>query len=98
MTIQARAAGIPWYRREDYSRIMAIMEDAHQLPDTWEEWFKKAKYLRDDMRRQGVLIQQVTIDPDTFPGWCKARGLHVNAQARMAFANEEVHNTIKNRS
>lgn len=89
--VPIRAAGIPWYRREDYPRIRAVMEDAHVLPDTWEEWFKKAKQVRDEMRRKGFIIEQVAIDPEAFAGWCRARGLNVDARARMAFANEEAY-------
>ena len=88
MPTPIRAAGIAWYRREDDARILAVMQDAQKRPDTWEEWFKIAKHTRDNIRRQGVVVEQVAIDPETFPGWCKARGLHVNAEARTAFANE----------
>lgn len=91
MSLPVRAAGIPWYRREDYARILAVMEDAHLLPDTWEDWFKQAKQVRDNLRRQGVIVEQVTLDPDGFAAWCRGRGLHINAQARMVFANEEAH-------
>lgn len=86
--VSIRATGIPWYRREDYARILTVMEDAQLLPETWEDWFKKAKNVRDQLRRKGHVVEQVYIDPDTFPGWCLARGLDVNAKARTAFANE----------
>ena len=91
MNLRIRAAGIPWYRREDYPRILAVMEDAHLLPATWEEWFKNAKQIRDNLRRPGMIVEQVAIDPDSFATWGGARGLHINAQARTAFANEETH-------
>jgi hypothetical protein len=88
---QVRAVGIPWYRREDYAGVLAMMEDADVLPDTWEDWFKIAKNIRDQKRREGFIVEQVTIDPSNFKSWCTARGLHVNAEARMAFANEHVY-------
>ena len=90
MQLPTRAAGIAWYRREDYARILTIMEDAQVLPASWEEWFKIAKNTRDHVRRQGMIVEQVTIDPDTFPAWCRARGLNVDAKARTTFANEYV--------
>ena len=27
------------------------------------------------------------ISPDTFPAWCRSRGLKLNAEARIMFAN-----------
>lgn len=82
-------AAMAWYRREDYPRILAVMEDAKLLPQTWEDWFKSAKQGRDRLRAQGYVVEQVNIDPDTFPDWCRARGLKVDAHARSTFASEE---------
>ena len=83
-----RAVGIPWYRREDYGRILDVMVDRHVLPDTFEEWRKKAGGLESHYRSQGVLTVRAVIDPGEFTAWCRARGLNVDAQGRMAFANE----------
>lgn len=87
MSTTIRATGIPWYAREDYPGILAIMEDAQVLPATWEEWFKRAKKVRDQLRAQGHIVEQVHIDPDTFPEWCGANGHNVDAKGRTAFAN-----------
>lgn len=87
---QIRAMGIPWYRKEDYPKILKIMSDGKALPRTWTEWSNKAEQLREKLVKDGVIVETVLLDPDEFPGWCKARGLDVNSQARTAFANEAV--------
>lgn len=87
MSTTIRAVGIPWYDREDYARVLAVMEDAEVLPATWEDWFKKAKNVRDQLRAQGHLVEKVHVDPDTFPDWCRANGHNVDAKGRTAFAN-----------
>ena len=33
----------PWYRREDYPRTRAIMQDGARFPSTFGEWEKTAK-------------------------------------------------------
>lgn len=40
--------------------------------------------------RRGLIAERVYIDPDEFPRWCAARGLDLDADARMAFASEAV--------
>lgn len=81
------AVGIPWYRREDYPRILRIMRDRKVLPPTYDAWLVKAKQVVEDYKRKGSVTFEAYIDPDTFPDWCRSRGLHVDAGARMEYAN-----------
>jgi len=81
------AAGIPWYRREQYARVLEVMEDANLLSPTYDEWLERAEQAFKRVERQGVIAHKVEIDPETFPIWCRARGLNVNADARIQFAN-----------
>jgi hypothetical protein len=83
-----QATGIPWYRPQDYSRILAIMEDAHLLPPTYEIWREKAERLERDIKRSGQVVVRAVIDPEEFLVFCAARHLHVDAKARVAFANQ----------
>lgn len=66
------------------------MADADVLPPTFEKWFYRAEQLRGRLKKQGMVVEKVEIDPETFPAWCAARGLNVDAEARNAFANEAV--------
>ncbi len=89
-----RAIGIPWYGRQDYRRILEIMADRDVLPPTYDSWRQKADALERDLKRQGVVTVHAVIDPETFPEWCAARGLHVDAQARGEFANAEAYRSV----
>ena len=82
------AVGIAWYRESDYPRILQIMEDADLLHATFLEWQKAAEQAERMSERNGTPIIRAIIDPQEFPAWCRARGLNVDAGARMAFANE----------
>lgn len=89
-----RAAGISWYRREDYPRALDIMEDAHVLPPTCDEWERKAERQEREWQSRGFVVVRAIIDPEQFPAWCARRGLHVDAKARMRFANEVAFRSI----
>lgn len=80
------AAGIIWFNREDYPRILEIMKDAHVLPPTYELWREKAE--NDERRAQaaGLRVVRAVIDPQKFIAWCATNGLDIDAKARTAFA------------
>lgn len=80
--------GIPWYAEEDYPAILAIMADAQLLPPNFQTWHKRAQDLRDQLRADGKTVIEAKIDPDIFPGWCRARGLNIDAKGRNHFAAE----------
>jgi hypothetical protein len=85
---QTKAIGIPWYYRQDYRRILDIMEDAGSLPETYHGWLKLAEKAESDYKRQGFIVVRAIVDPSKFPAWAAARGLNVDAKARMQWANE----------
>ena len=80
--------GMVWYKPEHYSAIIRIMADGNQLPRTFHEWRMKAETGEKKRRRLGEIVVRAFIDPETFPDWCLARGLNVDAKARVTFANE----------
>jgi hypothetical protein len=87
MSSTIRAIGIAWYRREDYPRILQIMEDAHLLPRTFEKWLYAAEKGREKLLRSGALVVKAEIEPDAFVACCQSSGHKVDAQGRMAFSN-----------
>ena len=91
-----RAIGMAWYTRQDYPRILEIMEDAEKLPPSYFAWSKAAERGKREAERQGQIVIRAIIDPDDFSLWCRARGLNVDAEARMRFANETACAAVKN--
>lgn len=83
--------GMVWYKPEHYGAILGIMTDSNHLPRTFHEWRMKAETGEKQRRRAGQIVVRAFIDPETFPDWCRAKGLNVDAQARVAFANEIAH-------
>lgn len=83
-----RAVGMVWYAdAATYYRCRALFSDGHLLPATFIEWRNKAEQGFKHQQRQGFITIKAYIDPGTFPDWCSARGLDLNAKARMEFAN-----------
>jgi len=87
---KAKALGIAWYKEEDYLRLKDLFVDGHTLPDTFNEWLDKAQNLFNQHRTKGHIVEKVYIDPNTFPDWCRGRGLDIDTNARSEFASEFV--------
>jgi hypothetical protein len=80
--------GIGWYSREDYPRILQIMEDVHVLPPTYEVWREKAEDLESRAKSLGATVVRAIIKPNEFVVWCASHGMKVDAKARTAFGTE----------
>ena len=78
--------GIPWYELEDFERVKAVMEDAHLLPQVYSVWRLKAEQTERHLRRQGKQVVRAPLRAEDFAAWCRTRGLHIDAKARMQYA------------
>lgn len=84
----ARRIGLPWYRREDYSRIRMMMSDPHNLATTYEQWLAAAENNESVGRQAGLDIVRVMIEPDAFARWCAQKGVEPGSAARKDYAAE----------
>lgn len=83
--------GIAWYRREDYPRVLEIMADQHLLPRTHDQWEKFAQQAEASAKSRGLAVHRAYIDPEEFITWCAITGRNVDAEARMAWANQSAY-------
>ena len=86
--MQVKAVGIAWYRAENYDRLKALFTDGWKLPDKFDNWLETAQQLCDELAFEGQIVEKAYIDPIAFPRWCRAHGVQMDAQGRMAYANE----------
>ncbi len=82
------AAGLAWYRREDYPRILEMMADRSEMHDTYDEWLRDAERLEQHLASEGHAPTHVIIDPEIFRSWCDQHNLKPVAKARTRFVAE----------
>lgn len=61
--------GLVWYRRADYARVLDMMADAAELPETFDAWKRQANKIERKLKREGIVTRHVTIDLDAFALW-----------------------------
>lgn len=82
--------GVAWYRKEQWSQLLQISEDAEQLEGTYEEWLGIASEHMTQIEAAGIPAQKVDLDVNELLAWCQSRGLPVNAESRARFTAEKV--------
>ncbi len=90
MTDTGVAVGIPWYRKRDYERILAIMADRAQLPRSYEKWRNRVEVLEQRLRDTGKPTMRMTIDPKDFSKWCSSNRLSANAHSRLLYVDQSI--------
>lgn len=85
--MKPQIVGMAWFKRAHYSALRAMFKDGHKLHRTYDEWLAAAERGEQRLRADGIRVVRVDIDPDDFPIWCKAQGLKLDAEARIAIAN-----------
>jgi len=87
---KTKGAGIAWFERTDYDRLLALFEDRDQYPPNHDEWLGWAEAAAAKLVIAGEPVVRIKLDPDEFSAWCKRNGLKVDSQARSRFAAERV--------
>lgn len=93
MSQPAEIIAMTWYRREEWERLLAVFSDAHLLPASYEQWLARAEAKCRELVSDGITVEKVFIDPETFPAWCRKMELKPDAEARARYANDFV--TVK---
>jgi hypothetical protein len=88
--MEVKILGYAWYREEDYAELKNLFIDGHNLPDTFDEWLNKSQSLFDQLRANGNIVEKVYIELDSFPVWCRSRGLDIDSRSRIDFVNDFV--------
>src|SRR5437867_1509082 len=93
--MKAQITGLAWYRKEDYERVISISKDGHIFARRYEDWLAAAEQAQRRIEAQGMRVVRAEIDPNTFPAWCAANGVDVDAKGRTAFPNRAAFEAIQ---
>jgi len=78
------ALAVTWYRKKDWPRWLDL--DPNFEPD-YDYWLKRSEGQIAALEKEGMLIEKVMVDPDTFVAWCKFQGCDpASTSARASYA------------
>lgn len=68
-TIEIYTVAMPWYGREDFSRLWELAHDRDEMPSSYEVWHRNALAVVNAWLAWGRALEIVTIRPDEFLVW-----------------------------
>lgn len=84
-----RRIELPWYSRENYPGILAVVADPHNFASTYDQWLMAAENNERVARQAGLEIDRVMIEPEAFARWCAEKGIAPDSAARRNYVLEQ---------
>jgi hypothetical protein len=83
---KVRGVAIPWFTAHSWQQLLAVAADRVTLPDTFEEFERRAGARFDALVAAGHPLEKVLIDVERLVAWCQELGRPIDTGARAAFA------------
>ncbi len=84
-----RRIALPWYSREDYPGILAVVADRRNFAATYDQWLMAAENNELVARQSGLEIDRVMIEPEAFARWCAEKSIAPDSAARRNYVSEQ---------
>jgi hypothetical protein len=78
--------GLPWCREEDYPALLAVLEDADQLPKLWKDFITLMEKAERSFQDEGKIVRRININPHLFRRWCAIKHKRIDTDACHKFA------------
>ena len=84
-TVEAYTVAMPWYERDDFTRLWELAHDRDQMPSDYETWHQNAVAVMNTWLARGRALEIVTIKPAEFLAWLEETGLPNTAETRRKY-------------
>lgn len=85
---QPSVQAMVWYKEEHWESLKEMFVDGDRLPLSYADWLERAEQMKAQAQAEGDAVIKVFIDPETFPEWCRKKGLEMDSEARSQLAIE----------
>lgn len=74
-----------FYRPEDWSRLLSIVDDKEVFHDTWEQWHQQYQSSKKQLESEGLIVNDVVVNIDDLISFCFQYGIKNVGKARSRF-------------
>jgi 3-isopropylmalate dehydratase small subunit len=79
---------IGFYRKEDWARLIEIVEDKEVMHQNWEDWFKDFMHANLELEQRGIKAVKKVVDIDKLAKYCKKKGLKNVGSTRAQYIRQ----------
>jgi len=76
---------IAYYKKEDWQRLLEIIDDRESMHETWSEWYKAYSKAKTGLISQGFIVVDIEVDLDELANYCHLRRIINDGKARSQF-------------
>lgn len=74
-----------YYRKSDWDRFIASIDDPEKMHDSWEDWEKAYNELKMRLLAEGRQVYDITIEIDELSAYCANKGLKNIGKTRAEY-------------
>jgi hypothetical protein len=86
----AKNLALPWYNRQDWSRLQQLFVERDCMPPHYDIWKQRALRAERRYLKKGYEVVRVTVTPQDLQAWCSRSGRAIDLNARHEFAWEKM--------
>lgn len=79
---------IAYYKKEDWNRLLLIIDDKESMHDSWNEWHLAYSKTKNELIAKGFQVVDVEINLDELVNYCEAKGAKNTGKTRSQFVQE----------
>jgi len=83
------AVKIAYYRKEDWKKLLEIIDDKKSMHESWNQWFKAFTKAKKDLMSKGFTVVDIEIDLDELNNYCILNRIKNNGKARSQFVQQK---------
>ena len=83
------AVKIAYYRKEDWNKLLEIIDDKESMHETWNQWFNLFTKTKEDLMSKGFIVVDIEIDLDELNNYCNMKRIKNNGEARSQFVQQK---------
>lgn len=76
---------IAYYKKEDWKRLLRIVDDSSSMHDSWDEWHQAFNKAKKELISKGFHVIDVQVDLDELVKYCRIRGVMNTGKSRSQF-------------
>ena len=79
---------LAYYRKNDWRKLLELIDDRESMHDTWEEWHKSYLKAKQGLIAQSLIVNDFIVDLNELKKYCLHKGLPIDGKAPSQYVSD----------